>query len=143
LSHVPRTRVAGGCPSFSYTGVGQRAFPDTGTQTFVYHLYEALRQAGYSLGRSDERNENPLFFERYSNLARVHVALITSNIAQSGSSVDELCGLMKSDKPLIPVYYKVQPEYLRSRTFGPSERKSLLLSKVADIKGLALVNIDE
>ena len=143
LNHVPMTtRVDGHRGFFSYR-VYQRPFRDVNTETFVYHLYKALRQAGYSLGRSDERLEMSPYLERYSNLARVHVALITPNYAQSRPSLDELCGLMERDKPLIPVYYNVQPEYLCSGTVGRSEWQNRMLKKVAAVKGLALVNIDE
>lgn len=81
--------------------------------SFVSHLYEALKWAGlnpfldkrclvtggHALGSIDAALEG----------ARVHVAVVSGGYADSKYCLTELVAMLRSGKPVIPVFYDVEP----------------------------------
>jgi hypothetical protein len=43
----------------------------------------------------------------------VHVAIFSEHYAHSDYCLDELCAMLESNKPIIPVFYNVSPSVLR------------------------------
>jgi hypothetical protein len=84
---------------------------------FASHLYQALQEAGCRpfLDKLDLEKGEPGQKKIYEALgcASVHVAIFSEHYAHSDYCLDELCAMLKSKKPIIPVFYNVSPSVLR------------------------------
>ena len=92
-------------------------------KTFVAHLYKALRSCGSQpfLDAKDIGYGEPVFEEIDKALigACVHVAIFSKGYAESKYCLEELCAMLKSKQRIIPVFYDVEAENLRSPEDGP------------------------
>lgn len=52
-------------------------------------------------------------------MARICVAVVSEGYAESKYSLSELVVMMRSDKPMIPVFYNVEPAHSRRVEMGP------------------------
>ncbi|KAG0622464.1 hypothetical protein M758_3G099300, partial [Ceratodon purpureus] len=90
---------------------------------FVNRLEDALRCAGFRpfLDTHSLMNGNPKLksIDQALDIAKVHVAVVTSAYAESNYCLDELVAMMRSGKPVIPVFYDVEPVHLRWVENGP------------------------
>jgi hypothetical protein len=131
-------------------------------KTFVSHLNKALRQAGcdpFLDAKSLVKGQNALHSINEALIgARVHVAILSPCYAESKYCLNELCDMLESRKPLIPVFYNVEPQNLRCIEVGPFAnafnehlekgrdkdvvRWKAALLQVADITGFKLVDCD-
>jgi len=84
---------------------------------FASHLYQALQEAGCRpfLDERSLEEGKPGQKQIYEALrcASVHVAIFSKQYAHSPYCLDELCEMIKSQKPIIPVFYNVSPSVLR------------------------------
>ncbi|KAG0607534.1 hypothetical protein M758_8G036000 [Ceratodon purpureus] len=84
---------------------------------FVSHLDEALRAAGLNpfLDKASLRKGDPAFtsIDAALKVAKVHVAVVSKRYAESKYCLNELVDMLRSGKPVIPVYYEVEPAQLR------------------------------
>ncbi|KAG0622261.1 hypothetical protein M758_3G084900 [Ceratodon purpureus] len=91
--------------------------------TFVAHLEEALRCAGFRpfLDARSLMNGNPALqsIDQALDMANVHVAVVSKRYAESKYCLTELVAMMRSGKPVIPVFYGVEPVDLRWVENGP------------------------
>ncbi|KAG0629562.1 hypothetical protein M758_1G112700 [Ceratodon purpureus] len=85
--------------------------------TFVAHLEDALRCAGFRpfLDARSLMKGNPALksIDQALDAAKVHVAVLSKRYAESKYCLNELVAMMRSGKPVIPVFYDVEPEDLR------------------------------
>ncbi|KAG0564220.1 hypothetical protein KC19_8G093100 [Ceratodon purpureus] len=124
----PRKRHRGQCSSsFAATDVDYDVFlnhrgPDV-KAGFISHLDEALRTAGLNpfLDKASLRKGHPAFgsINAALEVAKIHVAVISKGYAESKYCLNELVAMMRSGKPVIPVYYEVEPVNLRWVENGP------------------------
>ncbi|KAG0607563.1 hypothetical protein M758_8G038700 [Ceratodon purpureus] len=124
----PPKRRRGQCSSsFAATDVDYDVFlnhrgPDVKTR-FIAHLDEALRAAGLNpfLDKKSLRKGDPAFtsIDAALKVAKVHVAVVSKGYAESKYCLSELVDMLKSGKPVIPVYYEVEPAQLRWVENGP------------------------
>ncbi|KAG0608200.1 hypothetical protein M758_8G086800 [Ceratodon purpureus] len=124
----PRKRHRGQCSSsFAATDVDYDVFlnhrgPDV-KAGFISHLDEALRTAGLNpfLDKASLRKGHPAFGSINAALeaAKIHVAVVSKGYAESKYCLNELVAMMRSEKPVIPVYYEVEPAHLRWVENGP------------------------
>lgn len=113
--------------------------PDT-KKTFVKNLNRALRREGrepFLDAKSLVQGEHA-FNSINEALAgvRVHIAVFSPGYAESKYCLNELCDMLESRRPLIPVFYNVEPENLRRTDVGPfSEafRRHLEKGRDADV----------
>lgn len=86
-------------------------------KTFVSHLDVALRRVGRDpfLDVESLVEGHHAFDSIHHALVgvQVHVAIFSPGYAESKYCLNELCDMLASKKPLIPVFYKVEPENLR------------------------------
>jgi hypothetical protein len=132
-------------------------------KTFVSHLAAALRRAG----REPFLDAKSLVKGQHAWKAinealigvHVHVAIFSPRYAESKYCLNELCDMVESKKPLIPVFYNVEPENLRWIEGGPfakafeehlkkGRKEDVVkwkeaLRRAADITGFKLVDCDE
>lgn len=122
---------------------------------FVAHLDDALRRSGLN-PFLDKKSlvKGSLAFTSIDNaleVAKVHVAVVSKGYAKSKYCLNELVAMMRSGKPVIPIFYDVEPTHLRWVEKGPfaiafqkhKSRESLevvaewedALRKLADITG--------
>ncbi|KAG0582737.1 hypothetical protein KC19_3G081900 [Ceratodon purpureus] len=91
--------------------------------TFVAHLEEALRCAGFRpfLDARSLMKGNPALqsIDQALDMANVHVAVVSKRYAESKYCLKELVAMMRSGKPVIPVFYDVEPVDLRWVENGP------------------------
>ncbi|KAG0582756.1 hypothetical protein KC19_3G083300 [Ceratodon purpureus] len=91
--------------------------------TFVAHLEEALRCAGFRpfLDAWSLMKGNPALqsIDQALDMANVHVAVVSKRYAESKYCLTELVAVMRSGKPVIPVFYDVEPVDLRWVENGP------------------------
>ncbi|KAG0582938.1 hypothetical protein KC19_3G096300 [Ceratodon purpureus] len=92
--------------------------------TFVSHLEEALRCAGFRpfLDAHSLNMKGISIFEstdRALEMAKVHVAVVSKGHAESKHCLNELVAMMRSGKPVIPVFYDVDPRDLQWVENGP------------------------
>jgi hypothetical protein len=92
-------------------------------KTFVSHLNKALCQAGCAPFLDAEalvkgRHAFNSINEALTGVL-VHVAIFSPGYAESKYCLNELCDMLASQKPLIPVFYDVEPENLRWTDVGP------------------------
>ncbi|KAG0622263.1 hypothetical protein M758_3G085100 [Ceratodon purpureus] len=91
--------------------------------TFVAHLEEALRCAGFRpfLDARSLMKGNPALksIDQALDMANVHVAVVSKRYAESKYCLTELVAMMRSGKPVIPVFYDVEPVDLRWVENGP------------------------
>ncbi|KAG0578816.1 hypothetical protein KC19_4G051400 [Ceratodon purpureus] len=91
--------------------------------TFVAHLEEALRCAGFRpfLDARSQIKGNPALksIDQALDVANVHVAVVSKRYAESKYCLTELVAIMRSGKPVIPVFYDVEPVDLRWVEDGP------------------------
>jgi hypothetical protein len=84
---------------------------------FASHLYQALEEAGCRpfLDKPSLEKGQPGQKKIYEALgcASVHVAIFSEHYADSDYCLDELCAMLESKKPIIPVFYNVSPSVLR------------------------------
>ena len=84
---------------------------------FIAHLDEALRYAGLNpfLDKESLVEGDPAFGSINAALegAKVHVAVVSPGYAESKYCLTELVAMMRSRKPVIPVFYDVEPAGLR------------------------------
>jgi hypothetical protein len=90
---------------------------------FVAHLDEALRAAGLNpfLDKASLRKGDAAFrsIDDALEVAKVHVAVVSKGYAESKYCLSELVAMMRSSKPVIPVFYDVEPAQLRRVENGP------------------------
>ena len=91
--------------------------------TFVAHLEDALRCAGFhpfldarSLMKGDPALKS---IDQALDMAKVHVAVVSRGYAESKYCLNELVAMVKSGKPVVPVFYDVEPVDLRWVENGP------------------------
>lgn len=91
--------------------------------TFITHLEDALRCAGFRpiLDARALMKRNPALrsMEQAVAMANVHVAVVSKRYAESKRCLDELVAMMRSSKPVVPVFYEVEPGELRWVENGP------------------------
>lgn len=83
---------------------------------FVAHLHDALRCAGLNAFLDKESSTRGLPIESIMDVlksAKVHVAVVSKGYADSKFCLSELVAIMESGKPVIPVFYDVEPSALR------------------------------
>ncbi|KAG0610829.1 hypothetical protein M758_7G095000 [Ceratodon purpureus] len=124
----PPKRRRGQCSSsFAATDVDYDVFlnhrgPDVKTR-FVAHLDEALRAAGLNsfLDKESLRKGDSALasIDAALKVAKVHVAVVSKGYAESKYCLSELVDILRSGKPVIPVYYEVEPQELRWVENGP------------------------
>ena len=90
---------------------------------FIDHLYEALRSAGlnpFPYAKSLVK-ENPVFssIDEALAVAKVHVAVVSKGYAESKYCLRELVAILRTGRPVIPVFYDVEPSDLRWVECGP------------------------
>ena len=134
-------------------------------KTFVSHLDAALHQVG-----CDPFLDAKSLVKGYRALSsindaligvRVHVAIFSPKYAESKYCLNELCDMLASKKPLIPIFYNVEPENLRwpenkdgpfAKAFSHHMKKGRYqdvvkwkgaLKKAADIVGFRFCNNDK
>ena len=85
--------------------------------TFVAHLEDALICAGFrpfldarSLMKGDPACKS---IDQALDMAKVHVAVVSRGYAESKYCLNELVAMMRSGKPVVPVFYDVEPVDLR------------------------------
>ena len=134
--------------------------PDLKT-TFVAHLEEALTCARFRPTFLDARSlikGNPALksIDQALEWAKVHVAVVSRGYAESKYCLNELVAMLRSGKPVIPVFYDVEPVDLRWIENGPfaqafekhrlSQTKNKVqewreaLGKLAEITGFRLAD---
>ncbi|KAG0564042.1 hypothetical protein KC19_8G078500 [Ceratodon purpureus] len=131
-------------------------------KTFVSHLAAALRRAGrdpFLDAKSLVKGQHGLgSINEALNGVHVHVAVFSPGYAESKYCLNELCDMLESKKPLISVFYDVEPVNLRWIEVGPFAkafeehlkkgrtkdvvRWRAALSQAADITGFRLVDCD-
>ncbi|KAG0622465.1 hypothetical protein M758_3G099400 [Ceratodon purpureus] len=91
--------------------------------TFVAHLEDALRCAGFRpfLDARSLMKGNPALksIDQALDMAKVHVAVVSKRYAESKYCLNELVAMMRTGKPVIPVFYDVEPMDLRWVENGP------------------------
>ncbi|KAG0583310.1 hypothetical protein KC19_3G125800 [Ceratodon purpureus] len=91
--------------------------------TFVAHLEDALRCAGFRpfLDARSLMKGNPALksIDQALNAAKVLVAVVSKRYAESKYCLNELVAMIRSGKPVIPVFYDVEPVDLRWVENGP------------------------
>jgi hypothetical protein len=134
-------------------------------KTFVSHLDAALRRVGHDpFLDAESLVQGHHAFDSINHAlggVQVHVAIFSPRYAESKYCLDELYDMLASKKPLIPVFYKVEPENLRwpENEEGPFakafihhmergrkqdvERWKGALKEVANITGFRLVDSDK
>ena len=84
---------------------------------FIAHLEEALRQAGLNpfLDKASLKKGDHAFraIDKALEVARVHVAVVSRRYAESKHCLNELVAMLRSGKPVIPIFYDVQPTEMR------------------------------
>ena len=84
---------------------------------FVAHLHDALTSVGLNsfLDKKSLVQGDPAFGSIYDALkvAKVHVAVVSTGYADSKHCLSELVAMLGSGKPVIPVFYDVEPSELR------------------------------
>ncbi|KAG0601411.1 hypothetical protein M758_11G108300 [Ceratodon purpureus] len=123
----PCKRPRGQCSSSAAMGVDYDVFlnhrgPDV-KAGFVAHLDEALRDEGLNpfLDKASLRKGDPAFrsINDALEVAKIHVAVVSKGYAESKYCLSELVDMLRSGKPVIPVYYEVEPAHLRWVENGP------------------------
>ncbi|KAG0583656.1 hypothetical protein KC19_3G152600 [Ceratodon purpureus] len=128
---------------------------------FVAHLEDALRCAGFRpfLDARSLLKGNPALksIDQALDAAKVHVAVVSKRYAESKYCLNELVAMMRSGKPVIPVFYDVEPVDLRwvengrfaeaflkhkskGRTLKKLQEWTDALRALADITGLCLAD---
>ena len=120
------------------------------------HLDEALRAVGLNPFRDKAslRKGHPAFtsIEDALEVAKIHVVVISKGYAESKYCLNEFVTIMRSGKPMVPMFYDVEPMEVRWVESGPfveafekhkSKRATKqvevwidALHKLADIMGL-------
>ncbi|KAG0605760.1 hypothetical protein M758_9G085800 [Ceratodon purpureus] len=89
---------------------------------FVAHLEDALRCAGFRpfLDARSLMKGNPALksIDQALHMAKVHIAVVSRGYAESKYDLNELVA-MRSGKPVLPVFYDVEPVDLRWVENGP------------------------
>ncbi|KAG0607530.1 hypothetical protein M758_8G035600 [Ceratodon purpureus] len=162
----PLKRRRGQCSSFAATDVDYDVFlnhrgPDV-KAGFIAHLDEAFRGAGLNpfLDKESLRKGDPAFtsIDAALKVAKVHVAVVSKGYADSKYCLSELVDMLRSGKPVIPVYYEVEPaqlrwvengpfkdafeKYKRKRTPEQVQEWTLALRHLADITGFCFRSSD-
>lgn len=92
-------------------------------KTFGSHLEKELRRARRELFLDAESLvEGQHAFNSINealNGVFVHVAIFSPRYAESKWCLNELCDMLASHKPVIPLFYNVESENLRYRHMGP------------------------
>ena len=90
---------------------------------FVAHLEDALQSAGLNPFLHQESiRMGDLAFRSNDNAlekARVHVAVVSKGYAESKLCLCELVTILMSQKPVVPVFYDVEPSDLCKVERGP------------------------
>jgi len=125
---------------------------------FAAHLHQALQEAGCRpfLDKPDLEKGQPGLEKINEALRRasVHVAIFSERYADSDYCLDELCAMVESEKPIIPVFYGVSPSVVRCedpdgpytkalnipgrRSATDVEKWKDALRKAADVNGFKL-----
>ncbi|KAG0565948.1 hypothetical protein KC19_7G026000 [Ceratodon purpureus] len=129
--------------------------------TFVAHLEDALRCAGFRpfLDARSLMKGNPALksIDQALDAAKVHVAVVSKRYAESKYCLNELVAMMRSGKPVIPVFYDVEPvglrwvengsfaeAFLKHKSKGRTQKKlqewTDALRALADITGFCLAD---
>ncbi|KAG0622845.1 hypothetical protein M758_3G128200 [Ceratodon purpureus] len=91
--------------------------------TFIAHLEDALRCAGFRpfLDARSLMKGNPALksIDQALDMAKVHIAVVSRGYAESKYCPNELVAMMRSGKPVLPVFYDVEPVDLRWVENGP------------------------
>nr|XP_008375756.1 TMV resistance protein N-like [Malus domestica] len=94
-------------------------------KTFTDHLYTALNNAGFLTFRDDdelERGEDMKpELQKAIQLSRTYVVMFSKDYASSRWCLDELVVILErkrttSDHVVLPVFYDVDPSYVRKQT---------------------------
>ena len=94
-------------------------------KTFVAHLYAALSSWGINIRPFLDAEDIPYgqdVFEEIDKALKgvcVHVAIFSKGYAESIYCLDELCVMLESKQPIIPVFYDVEAANLRRPIDGP------------------------
>ena len=90
---------------------------------FLAHLDEALRAAGLNpfLDKASLKKGDPAFasIEDALQVAKIHVVVVSKGYAESKYGLSELVTIMRSGKPVVPVFYNVEPSEVRWVESGP------------------------
>ncbi|KAG0627123.1 hypothetical protein M758_2G175500 [Ceratodon purpureus] len=129
--------------------------------TFVAHLEDALQCAGFRpfLDARSLMKGNPALksIDQALDAAKVHVAVVSKRYAESKYCLNELVAMMRSGKPVIPVFYDVDPvdlrwvengsfaeAFLKHKSEGRTQKKlqewTDALRALADITGFCLAD---
>ncbi len=97
---------------------------------FASHLHQALQEAGCrpfldKLALEKGQPGQKKIFEALG-CASVHVAIFSEDYAGSEYCLDELCAMLESKKPIIPVFYDVSPSVLRCEAHDGPYTKAIL-----------------
>lgn len=101
--------------------------PDT-KEKFVIPLQSKLQQKGIQSFVDKESihlGENVFTkIDDAINMAHMHIAIFSKTYAQSTFCLNELYEMIRSGKPIVPVFYDVKPEHVRwpRRQDGPYEK---------------------
>ena len=94
-------------------------------KTFVAHLYAALSNWGINIRPFLDAEDIPYGHDVFEEIdkalkgACVHVAIFSKGYAESIYCLDELCVMLESKQPIIPVFYDVEAANLRRPEDGP------------------------
>jgi hypothetical protein len=95
-------------------------------ETFATPLYCSLTGKGLQvfLDKPEMQVGQYILFqiEAAIRVASVHIAIFSPRYAESKWCLDELLWMVKSGKPIIPVFYDVKPEHLRWTVWTGTER---------------------
>ena len=83
----------------AFIGVGLNPFLDAKSLVKGHHAFRSINEALTGVG--------------------VHVAIFSKRYAESKYCLNELCDMLKSGKPIIPVYFDIDPMHLRRPHDGP------------------------
>ena len=89
---------------------------------FMTHLEVALQQAGLNpfLDKTSLKKGNHAFksIEKALEEAKVHVVVISRRYVESKHCLNELVAMLESGKPVIPIFYNIEPTEMRRMDKG-------------------------
>jgi hypothetical protein len=92
-------------------------------KTFVSQLDDALRRVGqepFLDAKSFMKGQHAFYSINEALIGvQVHVAVFSPRYAESKYCLNELCDMLESHKPIIPIFYDVVLENLRCTNKGP------------------------
>jgi len=86
-------------------------------ETLATHLYKRLTDKGLRVFLDKEElqegDDIPSHLKGAIRSASVHIAIFSTNYAESSWCLNELLVMLESGKPVIPIFYGVKPDVLR------------------------------